>query len=359
MKTVYNFNAGPAGLPRDILAEAAAEMLNYKGTGISVMEMSHRSREFEEIITEAEADLRDLMGIPDTYDVLFLQGGAWTQFSAVPMNLMQNGLASYILTGSWAEKAAKEAARYGNVEILASGKDENYTYIPDLSNLEISDTSDYVYICENNTIYGTRFTELPDPQGKPLVADLSSSILSEPIDVERYGLIFAGAQKNLGPAGLTLVIIRKDLIREDVHPATPTLLKYKTQADSGSLFNTPPTYAIYLCGKIFKRLKNLGGLEAMADYNREKASLLYDYLDRSTVFHGTVKREDRSLMNVCFTTRKEELDRAFVLYGEENGLIGLKGHRSVGGMRASIYNAMTLEGVEALIAAMQRFEEQR
>lgn len=359
MKQVYNFNAGPAVLPRDILAEAASEMLDYQGTGISVLEMSHRSSHFDDILGQAESDLRELMGIPDTYAVLFLQGGAWTQFSAVPMNLMRNGLASYILTGSWAEKAAKEAARYGNVEILASSKDDSYTYIPDLSQLEISNDSDYVYICENNTIYGTRFTELPNTQGKPLVSDLSSAILSEPIDVERYGLIFAGAQKNLGPAGLTIVIVRKDLIREDVHPATPTMLKYKTQADAGSLFNTPPTYAIYLCGKIFKRLKHLGGLEAMAEHNQKKAQLLYAYLDQSELFHGTVKPEDRSLMNVCFSTGKKERDQAFVSYAEERNLIGLKGHRSVGGMRASIYNAMTLEGVEALVAAMQEFEAAR
>lgn len=359
MKQVYNFNAGPAVLPRDILEEAASEMLDYKGTGISVLEMSHRSRAFEEIIGQAEADLRELMGIPETYAVLFLQGGAWTQFSAIPMNLMQNGLASYILTGSWAEKAAQEAERYGQVEILASSKEDHYTYIPELSKPEISENSDYVYICENNTIYGTRFTKLPDTQGKPLVSDLSSAILSEPIDVERYGLIFAGAQKNLGPAGLTVVIVRKDLIREDVHHATPTLLKYKTQMDTGSLFNTPPTYAIYLCGKIFKQLKRLGGLEAMAEHNQKKAGLLYAYLDQSELFHGTVKPEDRSLMNVCFTTGEQELDQAFVTYAERRNLLGLKGHRSVGGMRASIYNAMTLEGVESLVAAMQEFEANR
>lgn len=358
MKTVFNFNAGPATLPREILAEAASEMLDYQGTGISVMEMSHRSSQFDEIIGQAEEDLRDLLAIPESYEILFLQGGAWTQFSAVPMNLMQNGLGSYILTGSWAEKAADEAERYGKVEILASSKDANYTYIPDLSNLEISESSDYVYICENNTIYGTRFTELPDTQGKPLVSDLSSAILSEPIDIERYGLIFAGAQKNLGPAGLTIVIIRKDLIRDDVHPATPTLLKYKTQSDAGSLFNTPPTYAIYLCGKIFKRLKRLGGLTAVAEQNHKKADLLYDYLDHSELFRGTVRPADRSLMNVCFTTTKEETDRAFVEYAAQRHLIGLKGHRSVGGMRASIYNAMTLEGVEALVAAMKEFEAQ-
>lgn len=358
MSRVYNFSAGPAVLPEEVLQAAADEMMDYKGTGMSVMEMSHRSKPFEEIITEAEADLRDLMGIPDNYKVLFLQGGASQQFAAIPMNLMKNGVADYIITGQWAKKAAQEAEKYGKVNRIASSEDKVFSYIPDCSDLPIDDNADYVYICENNTIYGTKYKELPNTKGKILVADVSSCFLSEPVDVTKYGVIYGGVQKNIGPAGKVIVIIREDLIRDDVLPGTPTMLKYKTQADAKSLYNTPPAYGIYICGKVFKWLKKMGGLEAMKERNEKKAKLLYDFLDQSQLFKGTVVKKDRSLMNVPFVTGNEELDAKFVKEAKAAGLENLKGHRTVGGMRASIYNAMPYEGVEALVAFMKKFEEE-
>ena len=358
MSRVYNFSAGPAVLPEEVLQAAADEMMDYKGTGMSVMEMSHRSKPFEEIITEAEADLRDLMGLPDNYKVLFLQGGASQQFAAIPMNLMKNGVADYIITGQWAKKAAQEAEKYGKVNRIASSEDKVFSYIPDCSDLPIDDNADYVYICENNTIYGTKYKELPNTKGKILVADVSSCFLSEPVDVTKYGVIYGGVQKNIGPAGTVIVIIREDLIRDDVLPGTPTMLKYKTQADAKSLYNTPPAYGIYICGKVFKWLKKMGGLEVMKERNEKKAKLLYDFLDQSQLFKGTVVKEDRSLMNVPFVTGNEELDAKFVKEAKAAGLENLKGHRTVGGMRASIYNAMPYEGVEALVAFMKKFEEE-
>ncbi len=357
MSRVFNFSAGPAVLPEEVLKEAAEEMMDYRGCGMSVMEMSHRSKMFETIIGEAEADLRELMGIPDNYKVLFLQGGASQQFAMVPMNLFKNRVGDYIITGQWAKKAYQEASLYGKANAVASSADKTFSYIPDVSDLPISEDADYVYICENNTIYGTKYKTLPDTKGKTLVADLSSCFLSEPVDVSKYGLIFAGAQKNVGPAGVVIVIIREDLIREDVLPETPTMLRYKTHADSVSLYNTPPAYGIYICGKVFKWLKNLGGLDAMKEINEKKAALLYDFLDQSKLFKGTVVKKDRSLMNVPFVTGDEELDALFVKESKAAGFENLKGHRSVGGMRASIYNAMPTEGVEKLVAFMKDFEE--
>lgn len=356
MSRVYNFAAGPAVLPEEVLKEAAEEMLDYKGTGMSVMEMSHRSKAFEGIIQDAEKDLRDLMNIPDNYKVLFLQGGGSTQFAMVPMNLMKNKVADYIITGQCAKKAAAEAEKFGKVNRIASSADKTFTYIPDLKNIEISDDADYVYICHNNTIYGTTYHNLPDTKGKILVADMSSDILSEPIDVTKYGLIFAGVQKNIGPAGTVVVIIREDLITEDVLEGTPTMLQYKIHADNKSLYNTPPAYGIYICGKVFKHLKKLGGLEAMKKRNEEKAKILYDYLDSSELFSGTVVKEDRSLMNVPFVTGNEELDAKFVKEAKAAGIENIKGHRTVGGMRASIYNAMPIEGVKYLVEFMKKFE---
>lgn len=358
MGRVYNFSAGPAVLPEEVLKEAAEEMLDYKGCGMSVMEMSHRSKVFEGIITEAEKDLRDLMNIPDHYKVLFLQGGASQQFAMLPMNLMKNKVGDYIITGQWAKKAYQEASIYGKANAIASSADQTFSYIPDCSNLPVSDNADYVYICENNTIYGTKFKTLPDTKGKTLVADVSSCFLSEPVDVTKYGVIFGGVQKNIGPAGMVIVIIREDLITEDTLPGTPTMLKYKTHADAKSLYNTPPAYGIYICGKVFKWLKSMGGLEAMKQRNEEKAGILYSFLDNSRLFKGTVVKEDRSLMNVPFVTGNEELDAKFVKEAKAAGLENLKGHRSVGGMRASIYNAMPKEGVEALVAFMKKFEEE-
>lgn len=322
------------------------------------MEMSHRSKAYEEIITDAEKDLRDLMNIPDNYKVLFLQGGASQQFAMIPMNLMKNKVADYIITGQWAKKAAAEAEKYGKVNRIASSADKTFSYIPDCSDLEISEDADYVYICENNTIYGTKFKELPNTKGKLLVADVSSCFLSEPVDVSKYGIIYGGVQKNIGPAGTVIVIIREDLITEDVLPGTPTMLQYKIHADAGSLYNTPPAYGIYVCGKVFKWLKQMGGLEKMKELNEKKAALLYDFLDQSKLFKGTVVKEDRSLMNVPFVTGNDELDAKFVKEAKAAGLENLKGHRSVGGMRASIYNAMPYEGVEALVAFMKKFEEE-
>lgn len=356
MSRVYNFSAGPAVLPEEVLKEAADEMMDYRGCGMSVMEMSHRSKMFETIINEAEADLRDLMGIPDNYRVLFLQGGASQQFAMVPMNLMKNRVGDYIITGQWAKKAYQEAQLYGKANAVASSADKTFSYIPDVSDLPISEDADYVYICENNTIYGTKYKTLPNTKGKTLVADISSCFLSEPVDVEKYGLLFGGAQKNVGPAGVVIAIIREDLITEDVLPGTPTMLRYKTHADAASLYNTPPAYGIYICGKVFKWLKNRGGLEAMKEYNEKKAKLLYDFLDNSRMFKGTVEKKDRSLMNVPFVTGDADLDALFVMEAKAAGLENLKGHRSVGGMRASIYNAMPMEGVEALVAFMKDFE---
>lgn len=358
MSRVYNFSAGPAVLPEEVLKEAAEEMLDYHGSGMSVMEMSHRSKWFQEILDTAEADLRELMEIPDNYKVLFLQGGASQQFAAIPMNLMKNGSADYIVTGQWAKKAAAEAEKYGKVNILASSADKTFSYIPDCTDLPVSADADYVYICENNTIYGTKFQTLPNTKGKTLVADVSSCFLSEPVDVSQYGVIYGGVQKNIGPAGVVIVIIREDLITDDVLPGTPTMLKYKTHADAGSLYNTPPAYGIYICGKVFQWLKERGGLSAMKAYNEKKAKLLYDFLDQSCLFKGTVEAKDRSLMNVPFVTGDEALDAKFVKEAKEAGLENLKGHRSVGGMRASIYNAMPIEGVEALVAFMEKFEKE-
>ncbi len=353
---VYNFSAGPAVLPEEVLKEAADEMLDYKGTGMSVMEMSHRSKAYDAIIKEAEKDIRELMNIPDNYKVLFLQGGASQQFAAVPMNLMKNGKAAYIITGQWAKKAYQEAQKYGEAVVVASSADKTFSYIPDCSDLDIPEDADYVYICENNTIYGTKFWQLPNTKGKDLVADVSSCFLSEPVDVTKYGVIYGGVQKNIGPAGVVIAIIREDLIRDDVNPATPTMLKWKTQADADSLYNTPPCYGIYICGKVFKWIKKMGGLEAMKAHNEKKAKILYDFLDQSKLFKGTVEKKDRSLMNVPFVTGNEELDAKFVKEATAAGFVNLKGHRTVGGMRASIYNAMPIEGVEKLVEFMKKFE---
>ena len=358
MARVYNFSAGPAVLPEEVLLEAAAEMMDYNGTGMSVMEMSHRSKAYQQIIDEAEADLRDLMNIPDNYKVLFLQGGASQQFAMVPMNLMKNKVADYIITGQWAKKAYQEAQIFGQANAIASSADKTFSYIPDCSDLDIPEDADYVYICENNTIYGTKFWELPNTKGKDLVSDVSSCFLSEPVDVTKYGVIYGGVQKNVGPAGVVIAIIREDLIRDDVLAGTPTMLKWKTQADNDSLYNTPPCYGIYICGKVFKWLKKMGGLEAMKAHNEKKAAILYDFLDRSKMFKATVEKKDRSLMNVPFITGSDELDAKFIKESKAAGFENLKGHRSVGGMRASIYNAMPIEGVEKLVAFMEKFEQE-
>ncbi len=356
MGRIYNFSAGPAMLPVEVLKEVADEMLDYNGTGMSVMEMSHRSKAYEEIIQTAEQDLRDLMNIPNNYRVLFLQGGASSQFAMIPMNLMKNKVADYIITGQWAKKAYQEAKIYGQANAIASSADQTFSYIPDCSDLPISENADYVYICENNTIYGTKFKTLPNTKGKTLVADVSSCFLSEPVDVSKYGLIYGGVQKNIGPAGVVIVIIREELITEDTLPGTPTMFKYKIHDENQSLYNTPPAYGIYVCGKVFKWLKKMGGLEAMKAHNEKKAKILYDFLDQSKLFKGTVRPEDRSLMNVPFVTGNEELDAKFVKEAKAAGLDSLKGHRSVGGMRASIYNAMPIEGVEKLVEFMKEFE---
>ena len=367
MSRVYNFSAGPAVLPEEVLREAAADMLDYKGCGMSVMEMSHRSKMFADIIQQTEADLRRLMNIPDHYKVLFLQGGASQQFAAVPMNLMKNRSAAYIITGQWAKKAWEEAKLFGDAVAVASSADKTFSYIPDCSDLDIPENADYVYICENNTIYGTHFAVLPNTKGKLLVSDQSSCFLSEPVDVTKYGLIFAGVQKNVGPAGMVIAIIREDLIRDEVLPGTPTMLKYKTQADNDSLYNTPNCWCIYICGLVFKHLLRCGGLETMKVRNEEKAAILYDYLDGSRLFRGTVEPGSRSLMNVPFVVdpevvkdpeKRKALEASFVAQAKQAGLENLKGHRTVGGMRASIYNAMPKAGVEALVAFMKRFEKE-
>ena len=358
MSRVYNFSAGPAVLPEEVLKEAQAEMLDYKGTGMSVMEMSHRSKAFDQIIQEAEKDLRDLMHIPDNYKVLFLQGGASLQFAMIPMNLMKNKVADYIVTGQWAKKAWQEAQKYGQANAIASSADKTFTYIPDCSDLPINEKADYVYICENNTIYGTKYKKLPNTKGKILVSDVSSCFLSEPVNVSDYGIVYGGVQKNIGPAGMVISIIREDLITDDVMPFTPTMMKFKTYADANSMYNTPNCYCIYMCGKVFKWIKSMGGLAAMKERNEAKAKILYDYLDESALFHGTVVKEDRSLMNVPFVTGDKEMDAKFVKEAEQAGFVNLKGHRTVGGMRASIYNAMPYEGVVALVEFMKKFEEE-
>lgn len=356
MGRVFNFSAGPAMLPVEVLKEIADEMLDYNGTGMSVMEMSHRSKAYATIIQEAEKDLRELMNIPDNYKVLFLQGGASQQFAMIPMNLMKNKVADYIITGQWAKKAYQEAQLYGKANAIASSADKTFSYIPDCSDLPISEDADYVYICENNTIYGTKYKTLPNTKGKTLVADISSCFLSEPVDVTKYGVIYGGVQKNVGPAGVVIAIIREDLITDDTLPGTPTMLKYKIHDENNSLYNTPPAYGIYICGKVFKWLKKMGGLEVMKAANEKKAALLYNFLDQSKMFKGTVVKADRSLMNVPFVTGDEELDAKFVKEAKAAGLDSLKGHRSVGGMRASIYNAMPIEGVEKLVEFMKKFE---
>ncbi|MCR5626553.1 MAG: 3-phosphoserine/phosphohydroxythreonine transaminase [Lachnospiraceae bacterium] len=357
MSRVYNFSAGPAMLPEEVLKTCADEMFDYKGSGQSVMEMSHRSKVYDGIIKEAEKDFRELVGVPDNYKVLFLQGGASTQFAMIPMNLMKNRVADYIVTGQWAKKAFQEAGKYGKANKIASSEDKTFSYIPDVSDLPISDDADYVYICQNNTIYGTRFTELPNTKGKLLVSDVSSMFLSEPHDVTKYGIMYGGVQKNVGPAGVTIVVIRDDLITDDVLEGTPTMLKYKTHADSDSLYNTPPAYNIYVCGLVFKWLKKQGGLEAIKAHNEKKAKILYDFLDSSEMFKGTVEKKYRSLMNVPFVTGDDDLNAKFIKEATDAGFVNLKGHRTVGGMRASIYNAMPIEGVEKLVEFMRDFEK--
>jgi len=356
MERVYNFSAGPSMLPEKVLQTAAQQMLNYEGSGMSVMEMSHRSKVYEDIIKTAEQDLRDLMNIPENYKVLFLQGGASTQFAMVPLNLMtKNKKADYVITGQWSKKAFSEAKLYGEARKVASSEDQVFNYIPKLDKSMFDPDADYVHITTNNTIYGTKYHTVPDTGSVPLVTDMSSCILSEPVDVSKYGVIYAGAQKNVGPAGVTIVIIREDLIGEAMD-ITPTMLKYQIHADNDSLYNTPPCYGIYVCGLVFKYLKELGGLEAMEKINIEKAKILYDYLDESSMFKGTVVKEDRSLMNVPFITGNDELNAKFIKEATANGFVNLKGHRTVGGMRASIYNAMPTEGVIALVDFMKKFE---
>ena len=355
----YNFSAGPATMPEAVLEEIRDEMMNYRGSGMCVMEMSHRSKVFQEIYDNAEADLRKLMGIPDNYKVLFIQGGATLQFSMIPMNLMKNGVADYIVTGAWSKKAFAEAKKFGDVKCVASSEDKNYSYIPDCSDLPIREDADYVYICENETIHGTTFQSLPNTKGKILVSDQSSMFLSKPCNVADYGMIYGGVQKNIGPAGLAIVIIREDLIREDLDPKVPVYLRYSTHAGAGSMYNTPNCWAIYVCGKVFRYLLDNGGLEAIAARNEDKAAVLYDYLDSSKLFSGTVEKEVRSVMNVPFVTGSKELDAEVVAYTKAAGFDNLKGHKSVGGLRASIYNAMPKEGVVALVECLKKFEAEQ
>ena len=358
MARVYNFSAGPAVLPEEVLRQAAAEMLDYNGTGMSVMEMSHRSKPFASIIETAEADLRELLAIPNNYQVLFLQGGATQQFAAIPMNLMQHKKADYIVSGSWSKKAAKEAKLYGDVNVVASSEDENFSYVPNVDDLTFDADADYVYICQNETIYGTRYPKLPNTSNIPLVSDVSSMFLSEPMNVSDFGIIYGGVQKNIGPAGVVIVIVREDLVREDVLPQTPTIMRYLTQVDAKSLSNTPTCWGIYICGLVFKWLKNLGGLEVMKQMNEEKAALLYDYLDQSKLFKGTARKDCRSIMNVPFITGDADLDAKFIAECKNHNIESIKGHRSVGGMRASIYNAMPKAGVQALVDFMAQFEKE-
>ena len=355
----FNFSAGPAMMPEPVLEEIRDEMMNYRGSGMCVMEMSHRSKVFQQIVDEAEADLRELMNIPDNYKVLFIQGGGTVQFAMVAMNLMKNGKACYVETGAWSKKAIAEAKKYGEVIVAASSKDKNYSYIPDCSDLDIPEDTDYVYICENETIHGVTWNKLPNTKGHVLVSDQSSMFLSRPCNVSDYGLIWAGVQKNVGPAGMSVVIIREDLLREDLDPRTPVYMNYKTHADNDSMYNTHNCWAIYCCGKVFKYLKSIGGLEEMQKRNIEKATLLYAFLDQSTLFKATARPEDRSLMNVCFNTGSDELDAEVVAASKKAGFDNLKGHRSTGGLRASIYNAMPKEGVEALVRFLKDFEDSR
>ena len=355
---IYNFSAGPAMMPEPVLEEIRDEMLNYQGSGMCVMEMSHRSKVYQQIIDEAEQDLRDLMNIPDNYKVLFIQGGATLQFAMIPMNLMKNGVACYVETGAWSKKAIAEAKKYGDVHVVASSKDRNFSYIPDCGNLDIPDNADYVYICENETIHGVTWPKLPDTKGHVLVSDQSSMFLSRPCNVSDYGLIYAGVQKNVGPAGMVVVIIREDLIRDEAEldPKTPIYMSYKTHADNGSMYNTPNCWAIYCCGKVFKYLKSIGGLEAMEKINVEKARVMYDFLDSSKMFKGTVDKQFRSLMNIPFVTGDKDLDAKVVAATKAAGYDNLKGHKSVGGLRASTYNAMPKDGVEALVDFLKKFE---
>ena len=354
----YNFSAGPATMPEAVLEEVRDEMMNYRGSGMCVMEMSHRSKVYQQIIDEAEQDLRDLMNIPDNYKVLFIQGGATLQFSMIPMNLMKNGVACYVETGAWSKKAIAEAKKVGEVKVVASSADKNYTYVPDCSDLDIPDNADYVYICENETIHGVTWNKLPNTKGHVLVSDQSSMFLSRPCNVSDYGLIWAGVQKNVGPAGMAIVIIREDLIRDDLDPKTPIYMKYKTHADNDSMYNTPNCWAIYCCGKVFHYLLGIGGLEEMEKRNIAKAKVIYDFLDSSKLFKGAVVPEDRSLMNIPFVTGDKDLDAEVVAYTKAAGFENLKGHKSVGGLRASIYNAMPKEGVEALVECLKQFEAQ-
>ena len=353
---IYNFSAGPAIMPEPVLEEIRDEMMNYRGSGMCVMEMSHRSKVYQQIIDDAEADLRTLMNIPDNYKVLFIQGGATLQFAMIPMNLMKNGKAVYIETGAWSKKAIAEAKKYGEVIVAASSKDKNYSYIPDCSDLDIPEDTDYVYICENETIHGVTWNELPNTKGHVLVSDQSSMFLSRPCDVSRYGLIYGGVQKNIGPAGLAIVIIREDLISEDIDPKTPIYLRYDTHANNGSMYNTPNCWAIYVCGKVFKYLLSNGGLTAMEKKNQQKAQIMYDFLDSSKMFHGTVENKDRSLMNIPFITGDKDKDAAVVAATKAAGFDNLKGHKSVGGLRASVYNAMPIEGVQALVDFLKDYE---
>ncbi len=357
-KRVFNFSAGPSMLPVPVLEKAAKQMLNYENSGMSVMEMSHRSSSYLDIFEKTKGLLKKVMNIPDDYKIVFIQGGATQQFSMVPLNLLKNGKADYIITGAFSKKAAAEAKKYGEINIAYDGSVDNFKHIPTQDELKLDPEASYVHLCANNTIYGTKFKTLPNTKGKPLVADVSSCFLSEPVDVTKYGMIYGGVQKNIGPAGVVIAIIREDLITEDVLPGTPTMLKYKIHADAKSLYNTPPAYGIYICGKVFKWLQKRGGLEAMKEYNEKKAKILYDFLDESKLFKGTVRKEDRSLMNVPFITGNADLDAKFVAEAKKNGLENLKGHRSVGGMRASIYNAMPMGGVEKLVAFMKEFEAQ-
>ncbi|MCF7908251.1 MAG: 3-phosphoserine/phosphohydroxythreonine transaminase [Candidatus Omnitrophica bacterium] len=357
MERVYNFSAGPAVLPEEVLKKAAAEMFNYQGSGMSVMELSHRGKEFKGIIETAEATLREIMAIPDNYKVLFLQGGASLQFSMIPLNLMvKNKKADYVHTGQWTKKAIAEAKKQGAVKVVASSEDKNFTYIPELNSDDFSKDADYFYIATNNTIYGTVYEKIPNTGAVPLIADMSSNILSEPIDVSKFGVIFAGAQKNIGPAGVTLVIIREDLVGQ-APDSIPAMLNYKTHLDAGSMFNTPPCYSIYIAGLVFAWIKGKGGLAAIEKLNREKAEILYSYLDQSKLFSSPVKKENRSLMNVPFVTGNKELDAKFIEEASAKGFKTLKGHRTVGGMRASIYNAMPVEGVKKLVELMEEFEK--
>ncbi len=359
MSRVYNFSAGPATLPESVLKKAAEEMLEYGDSGQSVMEMSHRSKEYQAIIDACETNLREVMSIPDNYKVLFLQGGASSQFAMIPLNLMnKSGKADFVITGQWANKAYQEASKLcgaENCNVVASSKDKTFSYIPELDKSKFTPDADYFHICQNNTIYGTKWAELPDTGNVPLVADLSSCILSEPVDVSKYGMIYAGAQKNMGPAGLTVVIIREDLIG-NAKECTPTMFDYKTHSENGSMYNTPPTYGIYILKLVLEWVKEMGGLEKMKEINEKKAAVLYDFLDSSEMFSATVEGEARSLMNVPFVTGNDELDAKFVAESKKAGFINLKGHRSVGGMRASIYNAMPIEGVEKLVEFMKKFE---